>query len=233
MLKYHTKAVYMPKPARAKPHVLPEHVSLSKEEPPHAVPFHCKPWVDGQSAGWTLFYGYLTAVSITTNKAGQIAIENGAQLMAETQQERVIDQFAAGHFGLSTGYYFQTPPGYACLFIPSPLSPPALQLLPAIIETAWYPRPIFLVYPLPQPNETIELSFKMPIGRVIVVPEQKQAEATPLDAAELAGLEEMEARYLAEEASTPHRWQSAGGQEFTHLYKIWSRRQKEEINNDE
>jgi hypothetical protein len=34
--------------------------------------------------------------------------------------------------------------------------------------------------------------------------------------------------YIAEEQSTPSRWQDAAGATFTHLYKQWLRQQQQE-----
>lgn len=227
-LKFHKTPVYIPDPTRAKAHITAEEQARAAENPPWPVPFHCKPWVDGQTAGWTLYYGYLTAVTVRGVGDGQIAVDNLEQLARETSQPKAIDQFAPGYFGVSTGYYLRTPPSYACLFIPSPHAAVGLHLLTSIIETEWYARPIFLVFHAPPAGQSITLDYKQPIGRVLVVPTASQAEAHPMTAAEIETLHSQETAYLAEERTTPHRWTAATGDTFTHLYRLRAREVKRE-----
>ena len=222
-LKFHKTPIYVPDPTRAKPFITAEEQTRAAENPPWPVPFHCKPWVDGQTAGWTLYYGYLTPIVVRGLGGGRIAVDNLEQLARETNQPKVVDQFADGYFGLSTGYYFQTPVGFASLFIPSPHAPAGLHLLTAVLETAWYARPIFLVYHAPAEGEQVALDYKQPIGRVLVVPLPSQTEAQAMTAEEVAALQTEEQAYLAEERTTPHKWTAATGASFTHLYKIKAR----------
>jgi hypothetical protein len=223
MLKFAKSVPYIPDPARSRPHITAEQRNQAAETPPHVVPFQCKPWVDGQSIGWTLFYGWLTPITITGTEAGGIVIGNLEQLSAETQQPKIADQFAADHFGLSTGYTLQTPPGWLSLIMPATSPPPHLRALTGVIESDWYPRQLFLVFEIPPPGVTIALDYQMPLARVVVVPRQAGWQAQPLTDTEKAALEAQRSRYLAEEAQAP-RWTAAGGAEFTHLYKQWSRR---------
>lgn len=229
MLKFTKTPVYIPDPARPKPAISEAHKKQAQETPPQPVPFHCKPWVDGQTIGWSLFYGYLTPITIVGLENGRIAVQNGEELARETQQPRTIDQFAPGHFGISTGYTFKTPAGYGLLFIPAGRPLPHLDLLTGFVETDWYPRPIFLVYQSPPAGAKIELSYKTEIGRVVVAPYPSHQMAEPMSEAELAELHAQEQKYLAEEASTPGRWSAATGDEFTHLYKQWSQQKKSGI----
>jgi len=57
MLKFSKSAPYIPDPVRARPEISDEDRARAAENPPQVVPFHCKPWLDGQALGWTLFYG--------------------------------------------------------------------------------------------------------------------------------------------------------------------------------
>ena len=224
MLKFAKKPIYIPDPARPRPVITDEQKAHAAEEPPRPVPFHCKPWVDGQTVGWTLFYGYLTPVTIVGGENGRIEIENLAELARETNQPKVIDQFAADHFGISAGYYLQTPPGFVSLLIPALRSPAGLRVVSGLIETDWYPRPIFIVFERPAAGECIQLEYRMELARVVVVPRHEGLKAEPLDEAELAQLDAREEAYLAEEKSTDQVWQAATGDSFTHLYKMWSKR---------
>jgi len=202
-------------------------------DPPEAVPYHCKPWLDAQSLGWTLFYGYLTSITLSRSADDKIAVGNGDQLAAETNQPRVVDQFAAAHFGLGCGYTLATPPGFCILLLPEAGAPAGLNLVSGLIESDWYPRQLFLVFELPAPGVTITLEHRVPLARAVIVPRHDGLTAAPLAGDELAALQAERETYLAEEATTPSRWQAAGGQTFTHLYRQWSARFRRRHSGDE
>ncbi len=222
MLKFAKAAPYFPDPARAKPNITDEDRQRAAGSPPHAVPFHCKPWVDGGSIGWTLFYGYVTPVTITNPGAGKIQVENLPRLAGESNQPRIIEQFARDHFGIGSGYTLKTEPGHMSLLLPASHPPPGLEAVPGVIETDWYPRQVFLVFRVPPPGTRIFLDHKMELARVVVVPRETQAES--MTAAELTEIKTLDAQYAEEERTTPSRWQDANGQTFTHLYREWSRK---------
>lgn len=222
MLKFAKSVSYIPDPSRSRPFIPDSDKDKAAATPPAAVPFHCKPWLDGQSAGWTLFYGYLTSVTITAEENGRIQVKNLATLAQETNQPRIIEQFADSHFGLGTGYTLQTPPGFVSLLLPASQAPAGLEAITGIVETDWYPRQLFMVFRVPPPTVAITLDYKMPLARVLVIPRPEQLDIRPLDEAEQAILAEREAAYLAEEATSPTRWQDDAGHTFTHLYKQWS-----------
>ncbi len=226
MLKFAKSAPYIPDPARSRPFVTPEQRAQGNATPPHVVPFHCKPWVDGQTAGWTLFYGYLTSVTIVGQENGRITIHNLEQLSRETNQSRVIDQFSAGHFGIGSGYTLKTPPGLVSLLLPATQSPTGLEAQIGLVETDWYPRQLFLVFKVPAPGTEIRLDYKAELARVVIVPRHEGWEAQPMTETEWQELQTEEARYLAEEQTTDSRWTAVSGDSFTHLYKIWSGRKR-------
>lgn len=226
MLSFAKSAPYLLDPVRSRPLITDEDRQRGSASPPHAVPYHCKPWADGQMVGWTLFYGFLTPITITGQADGSIAVDNLAQLARETQQPQIITRFAKGHFGIGSGYTLQTPPGFVSLILPATQPPAGLEALTAVIESDWYPRQLFLVFRLPPVGTSIILDRGMELARVVVIPRQEQMEARPLTAAELAILQEREQQYLDEEKSTDSRWRSASGDEFTHLYRQWSKRHR-------
>lgn len=227
MLKFAKSVPYIPDPQRSRPHVTAADRAAAAEQPPQAVPFHCKPWVDGQSLGWTLFYGWLTPITITGGPDGRIAVTNLAQLAAETQQPAIVDQFAAAHFGIGTGYTLQTPPGLVALILPPVDPPPHLETIVGVVETDWYPRQLFLVFRTPAPGVAVSLDYRMALARVVLVPRHDGLQAQPLDDVELAALAEQAAAYDRDEATSPTRWTAAGGATFAHVYKQWSRRRQE------
>lgn len=227
MLKFAKSVPYLPNLVRSRPFISEQDKEKAAAVPPQPVPFHCKPWVDGQTIGWVISYGYLTAVTLTS-QAGQLIVHGGAQLAAETNQPRIVAQFAEGHLGIGTGYTLQTPPGFVSLILPAVHPPEGLEALTAVVETDWYPRQLFLVFRLPAEGQTIALDHGAELARVVVIPRQAAWEAVPLTEAELTAVQEREATYLAEEKTTPTSWTAATGDTFTHLYKNWARRKSEE-----
>jgi len=223
-LKFGKSVPYLPDPVRSRPLVTAVDKARGSADPPHAVPYHCKPWVDGQTAGWTLFYGFLTPISITGQADGGIEVQNLEMLARETQQPEIVSHFAQGHFGIGSGYTLQTPPGFVSLIIPATQPPAGLEALTAVIETDWYPRQLFLVFRLPPPGTQILLDRGMELARVVVIPRPEQLEARPFTADELAEINQRQQQYLDEEKTTPSRWTAASGDQFTHLYKQWSAR---------
>lgn len=228
MFKFAKSAPYIPDPARSRPNISDEDRARAAEDPPQVVPFHCKPWVDGQSIGWTLFYGYITPIAIMGVGGGEIEVENLSQLSRETNQDRVVDQFARGHFGIGTGYRLRTPPGLVSLILPPPNPPPGLVTVTGVIETDWYPRQVFLVFQAPQKGMRIALDYKMELARVIVVPRQEGQKAEPLSTQELEAMREEARQYGEEEKRTGTRWKAASGDSFTHLYKEWAQRYRKD-----
>jgi hypothetical protein len=126
----------------------------------------------GSALGWTLSYGYLTSVSISGRGDGGIIVRNLAQLVRETGQERIIDQFAVGYFGLGSGYSLITPAGLVTLIIAHPHSPAGLGIVTGLIETDWYPRQLFVVCNVPGPGVQIDLEFAAPLAHILAVPRQ-------------------------------------------------------------
>ncbi|MCL4263009.1 MAG: hypothetical protein KJ069_07325 [Anaerolineae bacterium] len=226
LLKFAKSVPYLPDPARSRPHIAAADKERGSANPPHAVPYHCKPWVDGQTVGWTLFYGFLTPITITGQTNGTVEVTNLEMLAQETQQPHIVSPFAQGHFGIGCGYTLQTPPGFVSLVMPATRPPAGLSALTAVIETDWYPRQLFLVFPIPPPGMQIFLDRGMELARVVVIPRPEQGEARPFTADEQAEFNKRQQQYLEEEKTTPTRWTSASGDQFTHLYKQWSARFK-------
>ncbi|MCI0393955.1 MAG: hypothetical protein L0332_08400 [Chloroflexi bacterium] len=227
ILKFAKGASYIPDPARPRPVILEEDRRRAAERPPHPVPFHCKPWVDGQTIGWTLFYGYLTPIKVVGLPGGLVRIENLEQLIRETRQPLIFHQVVPGYFSIGIGYTLQTSPGTASLLIPANQPPPRLELVVSVIETEWYPKQLFLVFRAPADGSEIELDYKMEMARVVPIPGQEAYELQQMTESELESVIEREEAYVAEERVTPTRWVSAEGFEFTHLYKNWSRRYRQ------
>lgn len=230
MLRFAKSAPYIPDPQPSRPVLGAAERRQAAARPPEAAPQHCKPWTDGQALGWILAYGFLSPITIHSDGV-RITVDGLDQLAAETQQERIVDQFAADHFGIGSGYTLRTPPGYGSLLLPPPAAPsqpPVLEVVSGFLESDWYPRQLFVVFRVPPAGNSVTLDHGSPLARVVVAPYQSSLSAEPLDAAALAELDDELARYLAEEQTTDSRWTAAGGTQFTHLYRQWSARRRRE-----
>jgi hypothetical protein len=224
MLKFAKAAPYIPDPVRSRPLITDDDKERGSHDPPYPVPYLCKPWADGQRVGWTLFYGFLTPITIVGLGDGRAEILNKEELARETNQKRVGDHFAPGYVGLGIGYTLKTPPGFVSLIIPPTQPPSGLETVPFIVESDWYPRQIFLVFRVPSAGVQIPLDHKDELARVVVVPRHEQLTAEQMSADVVDALEQQRLTYLEEEKTTPTRWVAATGDPFTRLYKEWSKR---------
>lgn len=232
-LKFAKVAPYIPDPAPVRPPITDEDRRRAAQDPPELAPLHCKPWLDGHSIGWTLFYGWATPITIVGQADGQIEIENLPKLVGETNQPRVVHSFADGYFGLACGYTLQTPPEFVSLLLP-PTHPPAhLDTVSALIETDWYPRQLFLVFHTPPAGAAIALEHKTELARVVVVPRHEEWDLAPLSEEELELLSERRAAYLKEKHTTAHGSKITSGETVTHVYNKWSHRYRRERNVEE
>ena len=226
MLKYVKLAPYMPSPTRCKPHITQEQRDLAAGKPPTPVPHHCKPWLDARSIGWTLYYPFLSAITLRGTADGKVEADNIEKLQRETDQPDIISQFAPGHFGLSTGMAFKTPPGIMSLITPPEEPQPNLTLIPGLIETDWYPRQVFLVFQMLPPRVEVKLAYRTPIARMIPVPRLESSQAQEMSDEEKVQWEEEREAYKLAVAESPTAWQDSMGQTFTNEYKIHSRKMR-------
>lgn len=223
MLRYWKKEIYFPKLRRPKLQVSAEDQALARQEHPPALPQHCKPWVDGQTVGWEVAYGFLSPITIRGLGGGKFDVDGAQQLNAEAGQS-TIDSFADGYLGLAISYWLQTPEGFASLILPPTSGPPGWAPLSAIVETDWYPRPIFLVNPIPPEGVEITLDFDQPLARVVVIPYagNLRGGVEQMSQDEIEALNTLEETYLFEAINAGRLWESASGLKFSHQYKNWS-----------
>ena len=219
---------YLPDPVRSHVVVSEEDKARAAENPPHAVPFHCKPWVDAAVLGWTLFYGYLTPITITGTENNGFDVTNRIQLNQEGRFN-VIDIAARGYFSLFTGYYLQTPPGYVSLFLPSTEPPPGLEMVSAVVETDWWPRELFLIFRMPALGEQIQLDYQTQLGRVVVVPRHEDLTVETIADADFEKIRAFEEAYMNTWKSSPYRWETADGRIASHFYRFYSRQYRQQL----
>ena len=221
MIQFTKAAAYIPDPVRSRPFITAEDKALAAEDPPYPVRLHCKPWMDGQSVGWTLFYGYLTSITVVGLENGEFHVENLEQLKAESQVENIIMPLVGGYFGIpATGYTFLTQPSYISLILPATHAPPGLQLEPGIIETDWYPLEMPAVFKVPPPGEAVTLDYKMEIARLVPIPRLEAMTLTPMAEDNLTALIERRQQYIEERGKYHGKTVQMGV--IKQSYKKWS-----------
>lgn len=236
MIQFTKAAAYIPDPVRSQPIITEEDKGLAGENPPHAVRLFCKPWMDSQSVGWTLFYGYLTSITVVGLGEGEYRVENLAQLKAESQVDNIIMPLVGDRFGIpATGYTFLTKPGFISLILPPTNPPPGLEVEPGIIETDWYPMEMPLVFKTPAAGESITLDYKMEIARIVPIPRLERMKMSPIAEDDLAELLERRDRYLEERGKYHSMTVQKGDQTavMKNSYKKWSARYHREFTTDD
>ncbi|MGH2537593.1 MAG: hypothetical protein ACRDHL_09390 [Candidatus Promineifilaceae bacterium] len=194
------------------------------EQPPHPVPFHCKPWLDGQSAGWTLLFGYRAGVTLRAGGDGRLDIVNKEALAAEAGGLPIRPLAAGQFFEIVTSYRLSTEPSEVCLLIAANRPPTGLELAPSLWEANRPGEQLRLAFRWPAAGSQVALDAESELARVILLQRRHHRVSRALAAAEQEALNAREAAYLAAEQATPSRWQAANGETFTHLYKEWSAR---------
>lgn len=223
-LRYSKAFVYLPDMERSRPLITDEHKAKAAETPPHAVPFHCKPWVDGQTAGYTLYYGYFTPLIIRGLPDGRAELPNIDALYKEAKVDNHVEQFAPGFVSYSTGYTLRTEPGMVSMILPPTKPIAGYDTLIGVVETDWFPKEVFIVIKAPPAGKEITINYKDEIGRIVVIPRQSQTELELIPDEEVQAIRADEADYRKEENETSAAWTSATGISFTHVYKMRSRR---------
>lgn len=221
MIQFTKAAEYIPDPVRSRPVISDEDKALAAADPPYPVRLHCKPWMDGQSAGWIIFYGYLTPITIVGLGGDDFRVENLERLKAESRVDNIIMPLVGGYFGIpATGYTFLTQPGYISLILPAPQAPPGLQLEPGIIETDWYPLEMPAVFKVPAAGESIRLDYKMEIARLVPIPRLEEMTLAPMTEDNLAALLARRQSYLEERGKYHGKVVQMGV--IKQSYKKWS-----------
>jgi hypothetical protein len=233
MLRYTKSLPYLPELARCRPSISEEDKVRAAAEPPLPVPFHCKPWVDGQTMGWTLVYGYRTAVTLRRAAGGEMVAEGLDELNGESGRDDTFMLMGDG-LRLDTGYGFCTPAGLVTLLVAANRPVAGLALEVGVLDTEEEEEegklqtcrtfhPVTLGFRVVGAAE-IRLAAGVELARVVVIPRHGLWQARLLAGEELVALREREAAYRKEEETTTTRWTAATGESFTHLYRVWSRR---------
>jgi hypothetical protein len=194
MLRFAKSLPYLPDLAVPRPLISEQDKARAAAEPPLPVPFHCKPWVDGQTIGWTLFYGYRTAVKLRRAAGGGVVIENGEALDAESGRRDTLILTEHG-LRLETGYALCSPAGLITLIIPANRPVGGLVWEMACLETEEQYQPVSLVFRIETATEIV-LAAGVELARAVLIPRPELLPAAgPLDGDELAALRRGEGAY--------------------------------------
>ena len=219
MLKYTKVIPYVPTPTRSRPNIPHDDLELAKLDPPMPLKLHCKPWLDEQSLGWTFYYGYLTPITITGLGDNEIHIENLEQLKAESRVPDIMRKvFGSNHLGITAiGYMVSTPQNIVSLMLPPTHPPDNMHVIPAVLETDWYPRELVTLFKVPAKNETIHLEYKTELMRLVPIPRFDNQELIEMSEEELSTHMAENNRYLQDEKNTEGRLTQSG----THMKRIY------------
>ena len=179
-----------------------EQIKKAKDRPQPALPQHCTPWVYAESFGIVIKFCLPVIAKVIGLGQGKIRIEYDSSF-DDIFGFKVIDHFAPGHFGVSTGYRFKTENEIGVLLKPLPNNRSDLDgVLEGFIETWWFPKPLFLVYKAPEKNQ--ELVFNPGAKLAIAIPMLKgKIKLGELSLDEKLSLVEDQDRYISF-SSPPH-----------------------------
>ncbi len=196
---------------------------LRRLQRPPVLPSQCKPWLDGNRIGLLFRFPYRFCLTIGTGLDGHFLAEISNRLGSGYGD--VISPFSARHFGLATNYLFRTDQGVGLLVAELPDGlPRGLRPARGVVETWWYPKPLFLVFERPRPGETFRLDYGDPLCVLIPVL-CEPTEASEMHEQDLGTVEEERRMYEDYERNHPAlRWTSLEGYPFSHTYKAFSSR---------
>ncbi len=195
----------------------------------HAQPWHCKPFVDGNTMGFELLWGLASTVRITGD--GTTAVVAG-DYQRETGNPATISQFAPGHYGINSQYALKMPAGWGGLVLPhpafsaDPYGSDMPAIVPGLLEFAWWPHLFFVVARVPPAGVTHAFRYGEPFAQVIPVPlDSGDYTLRPMDDDERRAGKEADAfirgRYRA---ISTRNWTTGDGFNFGNIYKVLSRR---------
>lgn len=197
---------------------------LARLDRPPALPHHCKPWMDARRLGFMLRYPYEATLRVRAASDGAIAFSYDSHGTAASAGV-AVSTFAASHFSMRAGYRFRTPRPFSLMTLPLPDAPSIRpRVVTGIVETWWYPRPLFIVFENPTPGEELVLSYGEPVCALVPVV-LGHVEAREMTSEEAACCSDEDERYRQEsDAMAGMSWASLEGVGFSRRYKFFSNR---------
>ena len=195
--------------------------SLANED---VTPDHCKPWVEGQTKGLLLRFPYNLKLEVDLDLNGNLRFRyNGKD--GGISGGGIASNFSPNHFGIATGCTLRTPANLNTYISVLPINyeTPATPI-EAIIETWWYPKPIFLVYQVPKRGESILFEHGAPLCRFMPIFNSSDS-AERLCKEEREELCRVELAYENYRAKNPKlQWTSDSGFTFSKSYRLFSKK---------
>jgi hypothetical protein len=119
-------------------------------------------------------------------------------------------------FTIATDYRLVTPKPFGILVIPA--ADAIAPALPGLIESWWYPKPLFVVFRAPPPGEPLAFRRGDPLCSIVPVPADVRLEE--VDVRGRDDLERMEGEYESyRRKRTDLQWSAASGRTFSHAYR--------------
>lgn len=204
------------------------------------APQHCKPWIDGQSAGLVLRWPFeRTLIQFVANWreiGGSLIEHEDGPVMKVTPDDANVARFAPNHFSLLPLYVFKTPPntGLYVTGLPHTYNSPIPQscVVRGVLETDWYPSPPFFVFETLHVGTTASIILEYGDPLCLLIPVVLNPKATEMSTDEVSAMLEDHGRYQAEKISRDDLlWMAKGGnQMFSHIYKEKSKQHDEHRN---
>jgi hypothetical protein len=191
-----------------------------------AQPWQCKPFIDGNTAGFEIFW-HLPEVIIESQDGITAQIEDTWSEI--TRNESSISQFADGHVGINTGIKIKMPYGWGGLILPhpewfhDPYNTDLPCMVPGVLEFDWWSNFFFVVSKVPPLGKKYILKPNKPFCQIIPMPIRqkiKTRKATEEEAKEL----NQNSDFITNNYSniSTHSWTTKSGSSFGNVYKIIS-----------
>ncbi|MFO0548331.1 MAG: hypothetical protein U0271_08095 [Polyangiaceae bacterium] len=188
------------------------------------APIDCKPWVDGQTSGWDLFFSMDVTFMVADIERGLFSVP--------PEMSGKIGAFGPFHLGVYTGVRIRTAPGWVTM-IDRVADPKIRESLPfstetAILETDWYIW--FKNFIVIRPDlsrlavmDAITIERGTPLCRVRVIPRLELIESAEFSEEDYAELKRAQDDYTQTELAmnAQQRFRAAGPKAlFYPLYKL-------------
>lgn len=189
--------------------------------------WHCIPFVEGSSYGLELVYPFDSECHVCV-KDGMCVFDGdfGKEPAPPGVNFPPFQQFAPGHYGLTSSLDIQAPPGYVIRLEPHPRyytdeTYTVPLCITGHIQTEWWPKIFFVVFKSPRPGDVHIFRKGEPYGQILVVPKRVNYTLTPHTHDEIAVRNtrcqriSSYAKYVAKNSWADHR-----GNIFDDKYKV-------------
>jgi hypothetical protein len=191
-----------------------------------AKPWQCKPFVDGNTAGFEVSWPIDCEILIESEDGVKANISDTWSEI--TKNESSVSQFADGHIGINTNFRFKFPKGWSGLIMPHPkwfADPYSTNLpfvIPGMLEFDWWHRYFFLVLRCPPPGKKIMIRPNEPFFQVIPF-KRHRFSLRSMNESESQESNEQDALITKHYSDiSSHNWQTKDGKKFGNIYKVLS-----------